>query len=102
MQACLADVRDWVGAHHERPDGSGYPLGLHGEEIPLEARVLAVADAYEAMTSERSYRSSMPNTVARLELERCAGSQFDRDVVQALLTVLEREPARAEMALARA
>jgi putative nucleotidyltransferase with HDIG domain len=98
----LADVRDWVGAHHERPDGRGYPLALHGAEIPLEARILAVADAYEAMTSDRSYRSSMPSTVARDELERCAGAQFDPVVVQALLAVLEREPARAEYELALA
>jgi diguanylate cyclase (GGDEF)-like protein/putative nucleotidyltransferase with HDIG domain len=98
----LADVRDWVGAHHERPDGRGYPLALHGAEIPLEARILAVADAYEAMTSDRSYRSSMPSTVARDELERCVGAQFDPVVVQALLAVLEREPARAEYELALA
>ncbi len=97
----LADVRDWVGAHHERPDGRGYPLGLRGEEVAQEARIIAVADAYEAMTSDRSYRSSMPAGVARAELERCAGLQFDEDVVQALVTLLEREPARAEKALAR-
>ncbi len=98
----LADVSEWVGAHHERPDGRGYPLGLHGEEIPLEARIIAVADSYEAMTSDRSYRSSMPSSVARTELERCAGTQFDERVVNALLSVLDGEPARAERALARA
>ncbi len=97
----LADVREWVGAHHERPDGHGYPLGLTAEQIPLEARILAVADAYEAMTSDRAYRSSMPTTVARAELERCAGTQFDPLVVQALLAVLERETLRAETALER-
>jgi HD-GYP domain-containing protein (c-di-GMP phosphodiesterase class II) len=67
----------------------------------LEARILAVADAYEAMTSDRSYRSSMPNTVASAELERCAGTQFDACVVQALLALLEREGGRAEAALER-
>jgi diguanylate cyclase (GGDEF)-like protein/putative nucleotidyltransferase with HDIG domain len=87
----LADIRQWVGAHHERPDGCGYPLGLAAEEIPLEAQILAVADAYEAMTSDRSYRSSIGHVAARAELQRCAGTQFDATVVAALLAVLERE-----------
>ncbi len=55
----LADVRAWVGAHHERPDGLGYPLGISGDAVSLEARIVAVADAYEAMTSDRSYRDSI-------------------------------------------
>ena len=97
----LADVRAWVGAHHERPDGRGYPLGLSGKALPLEAQILAVADAYEAMTSDRSYRSSIGHTAARAELERCAASQFDPHVVDALLGVLEREAKRAETVLAR-
>jgi diguanylate cyclase (GGDEF)-like protein len=97
----LTDVREWVGAHHERPDGRGYPLGLRHGEIPLEARILAVADAYEAMTSDRTYRSSMGDTAARDELERCSGTQFDADVVAALVSVLEREADHADMALAR-
>jgi diguanylate cyclase (GGDEF)-like protein len=98
----LADVRAWVGAHHERPDGRGYPLGLSGDELPLEARILAVADAYEAMTSDRAYRPSIGHTAARAELRNCAGTQFDPDVVGALLAVLEREAERArdELALA--
>ena len=95
----LADVREWVGAHHERPDGRGYPLGLTGESIPLEARIVAVADAYEAMTSERSYRRSMRHTEACAELQRCAGSQFDARVVAALIALLGREAERAETAL---
>ncbi len=97
----LVDVREWVGAHHERPDGRGYPLGLRAAEIPLEARILAVADAYEAMTSDRTYRSSMAHSAARTELERCAGTQFDAAVVAALVSVLDRETDHADMALAR-
>ena len=97
----LADVGDWVGAHHERPDGRGYPRALSGELIPLEARILAVADAYEAMTSDRAYRSSIGPAAAREELERCSGTQFDAHVVDALLTVLELEAERAETALTR-
>lgn len=99
--ASLSDIRGWVGAHHERPDGRGYPLGLAGEAIPLEARILAVADAYEAMTCDRSYRSSMTHGEARAELERCAGGQFDPRAVTALVTVLSHEVEHAETALAR-
>lgn len=97
----LADVRAWVGAHHERPDGLGYPLGLSGDELPLEARIVAVADAYEAMTSDRSYRDSIGHSGARAELRRCAGSQFDRQVVEAFLATLQRESQRAEEELAQ-
>jgi HD-GYP domain-containing protein (c-di-GMP phosphodiesterase class II) len=91
----LADVRRWVAAHHERPDGKGYPLGLSGTAIPVEARILAVADAYEAMTSDRSYRASIGHEAARAELQRFAGSQFDPAVVEALRTVVGRESERA-------
>jgi diguanylate cyclase (GGDEF)-like protein/putative nucleotidyltransferase with HDIG domain len=97
----LADVRSWVGDHHERPDGRGYPRGICGEELSIEARILAVADSYEAMTSDRSYRNSIGHTAARAELVRCAGSQFDPRVVKALLAVLERESERAQATLAR-
>src|SRR5918997_759913 len=83
------DLRAWVHSHHERPDGHGYPLGLSGDSIPLEASILAVADAYEAMTADRAYRSSMGEEAARAELEAGAGTQFDARVVRALLAVLE-------------
>ena len=96
----LADLCAWVGAHHERPDGRGYPCGLSDEQLPLEARILAVADAYEAMTSDRAYRSSIGPGAARIELKRCAGTQFDVRVVKALLTVLEREVERVEIVVA--
>ena len=91
----LADVRAWVAMHHERPDGLGYPHGIGGDDLPLEARILAVADAYEAMTSDRPYRRSIGHEAARAELLRCAGTQFDAAVVHALLAVLARESARA-------
>ncbi|MFZ2112224.1 MAG: diguanylate cyclase [Solirubrobacteraceae bacterium] len=95
----LADVRAWVGAHHERPDGLGYPLGISGEEVPLEARIVAVADAYEAMTSDRSYRDSIGHARAQAELRRYAGSQFDQRVVDAFLVMLKRESERAQASL---
>jgi diguanylate cyclase (GGDEF)-like protein/putative nucleotidyltransferase with HDIG domain len=98
--ASLADVRAWVGAHHERPDGLGYPLGISGERIPIEAQIVAVADAYEAMTSHRAYRSSMSHADGRAELRRCAGTQFEPRVVAAFLKLLERESDRAERTLA--
>jgi diguanylate cyclase (GGDEF)-like protein/putative nucleotidyltransferase with HDIG domain len=83
------DLRAWILAHHERPDGIGYPYGLKGDDIPLEARILAVADAYEAMTADRIYRPALGADSARAELEAGAGSQFDRDVVQAFLKALD-------------
>lgn len=64
-------------AHHERWDGTGYPKGLKGEEIPLKARILTVADAYDAMTSERPYRKAMSKDAAVEEIRRNAGTQFD-------------------------
>src|SRR3712207_8045875 len=98
--ANLEDIGAWVLAHHERPDGRGYPNGLSGNEIPLEARILAVADAYEAMTSDRVYRPALSDTAAREELLRCAGSQFDGRVADAFLTVLDREDAVREVPVA--
>src|SRR4051794_9513428 len=84
------EIADWIAAHHERPDGSGYPAGLCGEQVPLEARILAVADAYDAMTSDRSYRPAMTSGEARGELRAGADSQFHREVVDALTGWLER------------
>jgi diguanylate cyclase (GGDEF)-like protein/putative nucleotidyltransferase with HDIG domain len=95
--ASLDDIGEWVLAHHERPDGEGYPHGLSGEDIPLEARILAVADAYEAMTSDRVYRPALTTQSAREELLRCAGTQFDTRVVDAFLAVLDREDAVREV-----
>ncbi len=85
------DIATWVLAHHERPDGQGYPLGLAADQIPLQARVLAVADAYEAMTNDRVYRPAMPETEARAELKRYAGTQFDPEIVELFVKLLERE-----------
>jgi HD-GYP domain-containing protein (c-di-GMP phosphodiesterase class II) len=74
-------VAEWVLRHHERWDGLGYPDGLAGDEIPLGARIIFVADAYDAMTSERAYRGRLTPEAAVAELERCAGTQFDPAVV---------------------
>ncbi len=88
----LDDVRSWIVAHHERPDGTGYPAGLTADEIPLEASILAVADAYEAMISDRVYRLGIGADAARAELIEHSDTQFDASVVRALLRALERDP----------
>ena len=92
----FADIRDWIVAHHERIDGEGYPRGLSGEEIPLEARIIAVADAYEAMTSDRVYRAAVAPQAARGELLACAGSQFDPMVVAAFIAALRDQDQRTQ------
>jgi putative nucleotidyltransferase with HDIG domain len=87
----LEDIRSWVLAHHERPDGKGYPRGLSGDDIPIEARILAIADAYEAMTSDRPYRSTLSDGVAADELRAGAGTQFDPKIVLLFLAALDRQ-----------
>jgi putative nucleotidyltransferase with HDIG domain len=84
MVALIGTMRSAVPCvlhHHERWDGGGYPTGSAGDAIPAEARVLAVVDAFDAMTSDRPYRPALPTEYALSELERCAGTQFDPDVV---------------------
>ncbi len=76
-------LAEYVLSHHERWDGNGYPRGLSGEEIPLVSRIIAVADAYEAMTSNRPYKESLSHEKAIEELKRCAGTQFDPEIVDA-------------------
>ena len=82
-----------VGArwHHERYDGHGYPDGLAGEDIPEEARIIAVADAYDAMSSRRSYRDDMPQSAIRAEIERCSGTQFDPVFARIMLDMIDED-----------
>jgi diguanylate cyclase (GGDEF)-like protein len=94
--ACAA-----VRHHHERHDGSGYPDRLSGTDIPLEARIIAVADAYSAMTSPRPYQEARSRTDAIDELRRCAGSQFDPAIVEALADELSAAPTPAELSTTR-
>jgi HD-GYP domain-containing protein (c-di-GMP phosphodiesterase class II) len=86
----FADIREWIGNRRERPDGRGYPRGLYGHEIPLEARILGVVDAYAAMTTDRPHRASLDHGQAALELLDGAGTQFDAEVVAAFLTASSR------------
>jgi HD domain len=96
----MREVGAIVRASHERWDGAGYPDGLAGTAIPLEARIISGCDAYNAMTTTRSYRAAMAPADAAAELVRCSGSQFDPAVVEAILAVVGVEPARATDLLA--
>jgi len=75
------DIARIVLSHHERVDGLGYPEGLQGDQIPLESKIIAVADAFDAMTNDRSYKRKVPLADALEELERCKGTQFDPVIV---------------------
>ena len=81
----LSDIAFWLRSHHEKYDGTGYPDNLKGEDIPLAARILAIADTYDAMTSDRSYRKGLPHEVAMAEIKRCSGTQFDPLIVEVFL-----------------
>ena len=87
-----AEIARVVRHHHERVDGMGYPDRLPGDEIPLLSRIIAVADAYNAMTSDRPYRDAMPSRVARLRLAQAVESQFDTSVVAAFEAILAAAP----------
>jgi putative nucleotidyltransferase with HDIG domain len=85
----LRDAADIVLAHHEYFDGTGYPRGLRGEQIPLGARIISIANALDAMLSDRPYRNALPMSHAREEIRRCAGTQFDPKIVEVFLSVPE-------------
>jgi putative nucleotidyltransferase with HDIG domain len=86
----LREAIPYVLFHHERWDGDGYPSGKAGEQIPLEARVLAIADAFDAMTSDRPYRLALTHEEAVAEVERCAGTQFDPEIARVFLDLFAR------------
>ena len=86
--AGMPDIAEYLLHLHERFDGKGYPSGLGGDDIPLQSRILHVADALEAMTSSRVYREAMPLEQAVCELERCAGTQMDPNCVAILLDLI--------------
>ncbi|NTV53909.1 MAG: HD domain-containing protein, partial [Syntrophaceae bacterium] len=87
--AFLSSVAPVILAHHERIDGRGYPYGISGDAIPMEARIVSVMDSFDAMTSDRPYRKALGMAYAINELATHAGSQFDPRVVEAFLAVLE-------------
>jgi HD-GYP domain-containing protein (c-di-GMP phosphodiesterase class II) len=96
----LTSVGRVVRASHERWDGGGYPDGLAGEEIPVAARICAACDAFNAMTTDRSYRKALPLDVAVRELRDNAGTQFAPDVVEALIAVVARDTPDWQLTLA--
>ena len=84
----LEHIADWILTHHEKWNGQGYPRGLAKEEIPLPARILSIADAYDAMTQDRIYRPAMSAQDALAEMERCAGTQFDPEIAQLFVRLM--------------
>lgn len=86
----VSGIHDAALHHHERYDGTGYPDGLRGEEIPIQARIIAVADSFDAMNTNRSYRKQLPRDVIISELTKNRGIQFDPEVTDALLNLLKR------------
>ena len=86
---CLHGLIDGCWCHHEWFDGGGYPRGLSGQNIPLVGRIVSIADAYDAMTSDRAYRRALPHEVAIGEIERCAGTQFDPELSEAFVKLIE-------------
>ena len=101
VSAGLTEIAGWVRHHHERVDGLGYPDGLSGGAIPLESRIIAVGDAYDAMVSERPYSSALTPAAAREELWRGAGTQFDEEIVDAFLELPEVRPWKRRFRRAR-
>ena len=93
----LVPISDWILKHHEWWDGQGYPLGIKGEEIPVECRLLAIADAYEALTSARPYRRTFSHREAVAELRRHAGTQFDPHLLETFVKMLETHFPEAEL-----
>jgi HD-GYP domain-containing protein (c-di-GMP phosphodiesterase class II) len=82
--------------HHERVDGMGYPMGLQGDQIPIGARVLSIIDTYQSLTTERPYRERCTAQAAMAEIVECAGKQFDIDIVNCFIDLLEDEGALSE------
>ncbi len=86
---CMQNLIDAAWCHHEWFDGGGYPRNLSGQNIPIQGRIVSIADAYDAMTSDRAYRKALPHAVAIKELLRCAGTQFDPELARAFVSVMD-------------
>jgi len=95
----LAPIANYILCHHERWDGNGYPRNLKGTEIPLISRIIAVVDAYDAMTEDRVYRKAMTHDAAVEEIKKCTGTQFDPEIAQIFIAVIQTKGVLQEMAL---
>jgi HD-GYP domain-containing protein (c-di-GMP phosphodiesterase class II) len=84
----LKDISYLILQHHEKWDGTGYPLGAKGEEIPIECRILSIVDAFDAMTNDRPYRKALSTEYAMLEIKKCSGAQFDPSLVEVFQRVV--------------
>lgn len=86
----MTEMAEYVLCYHERWNGKGYPKGLKGEGIPFQSRIIAIADAYDAMTSERSYRNALSEEIAIEELQKNSGIQFDRKILKVFIEMLSK------------
>jgi HD-GYP domain-containing protein (c-di-GMP phosphodiesterase class II) len=91
----LALVSEFILKHHEHWDGNGYPLGLKGNEIPVECRILSILDAYDAMTHDRPYQKAISHEKAIQKIKDCSGTQFDPDLVEMLCSLMEKAAEQA-------
>lgn len=87
-----AEIANDILSHHKKYDGTGYPRGLKGDNIPIRARIIALADAFDAMVSRRPYREPLSIKEAKNEILRCSGTQFDRKLVKIFLEILDKNP----------
>ena len=85
----FSHIADYILHHHERWDGSGYPMGLKGEDIPLLSRIMAIVDAYDVMRSGRFYKKTLDKNSAIKELRKCSGKQFDPNLVEEFISIIE-------------
>jgi HD-GYP domain-containing protein (c-di-GMP phosphodiesterase class II) len=93
----LTPIADWILKHQEHWNGKGYPLQLEGESIPVQCRILAIVDAYDAMTRDRPYRKAMSQDAAIAEIQRCAGTQFDPELAKVFVEILQSEQTTSQL-----
>lgn len=96
MSSYVSHLSEWILKHHEWWDGNGYPLGISGNEIPIQCRILSIIDAYDAMTNDRPYRNALSQAEAIAELISFSGKQFDPYLVEQFIGILHKDVSKAE------